>query len=176
MEQLLYMVATIVLGWLGWKKRVNLATLGKTLVERLKTLRPSSPTKVDRPKVQPAANTTAVGDVSEDAATIVAPRGNFGSITCVSGVLLGKRWNIPGHGLSIGRDPDSDVVVTDSRVSAKHAQIRPRQGSVIVVDAGSTNGVFLNDIHNRIEGETALKPGDLVMLSATDAAHFIYRK
>jgi hypothetical protein len=175
MEQLLYTVATIVLGWLGWQKRVNLASFAKTIGAKLSTLVSSQP-KSERSAAQPSAPRAAGAEVNETAETVVVHRGTFGSITCVAGVLLGQRWDIPGHGLSIGRDPASDVVINDSRVSVKHAQIRPKQGDVMLVDAGSTNGVFLNDVHHRVTGEAALKPGDLVILSTTDAAQFIYRK
>jgi pSer/pThr/pTyr-binding forkhead associated (FHA) protein len=109
-------------------------------------------------------------------ATLVVNRGDFGSIICCSGALLGKRFDIPLHGLTMGRHPDSDVVVNDPRVSVQHAQIRPKQGKVVVVDAESANGIFLNDFQSRVVGESVLKPGDVIMLSATDAAQFIYRK
>jgi len=173
MEPIFYTVTTIVLGWLGWRNRGSLETFARNLVQRFSRSGPPPP----NPRTTPNSPTSGAGETIDDAAaTVVAHRGSFGSITCVSGMLLGQRWDIPGHGLSIGRDPDSDVVVNDTRVSANHAQIRPRQGEIVVVDAGSRNGVFLNDFQHRVAGEASLKPGDLFMLSATDAAHFIYRK
>jgi ABC-type multidrug transport system ATPase subunit len=43
----------------------------------------------------------------------------------------------------VGRDPQSDIVVPDVRVSWWHAVLRHEQGAWILEDAGSTNGTFV---------------------------------
>ncbi|MGP0027727.1 MAG: FHA domain-containing protein [Streptosporangiaceae bacterium] len=43
----------------------------------------------------------------------------------------------------LGRDPDSDIVMSDSRVSWRHAILRHEQDTWILEDAGSTNGTFI---------------------------------
>jgi ABC-type multidrug transport system ATPase subunit/pSer/pThr/pTyr-binding forkhead associated (FHA) protein len=43
----------------------------------------------------------------------------------------------------IGRDPQSDIPVDDSRVSWQHAILRLEQGSWLLEDTGSTNGMFV---------------------------------
>lgn len=45
---------------------------------------------------------------------------------------------------SLGRDPNSDVVVSDPKVSRRHASFYVKDGNVAVLDSGSTNGVGVN--------------------------------
>jgi hypothetical protein len=167
--------AAIGIAALAWWKRINVARITKPVVALLKNLMARGTSATDRQRVGDAdASPPAEDDIAD--ATVMVRRGGFGSITCVSGKLLGQRWEIPAQGLSIGRAPGSDVVVDDTHVSATHAHIRPKQGRVVVVDDSTTNGTFLNDAHHRVQGEAPLSAGDVVMLSTTDAAHFIYRK
>jgi ABC transport system ATP-binding/permease protein len=48
-----------------------------------------------------------------------------------------------GTTYSIGRDPKADIVMTDSRVSWRHGELRVDGDSWIVEDLSSTNGTFL---------------------------------
>ena len=48
-----------------------------------------------------------------------------------------------GSSYRIGRDPQSDIVMTDSRVSWKHGVLRVEQDGWVLEDVGSTNGTFL---------------------------------
>ena len=43
----------------------------------------------------------------------------------------------------IGRDPASDIAMTDIRVSWRHAALRVEEGGWVLEDLGSTNGTFL---------------------------------
>jgi hypothetical protein len=59
--------------------------------------------------------------------------------------------------VTIGRLSSNDVVIPDSNVSRRHAELR-RQGSHwVVVDAGSTNGTLVN---GKIAKEHTLSDGD----------------
>jgi len=46
--------------------------------------------------------------------------------------------------LVIGRDPDCDVVIDNAGVSSRHAVIEKKDGFFVIMDNGSTNGVFVN--------------------------------
>lgn len=48
------------------------------------------------------------------------------------------------HSFTIGRAPDCDVVITDSAVSRRHAEIRWKDGWWQLLDAGSRNGTYLD--------------------------------
>ena len=49
-----------------------------------------------------------------------------------------------GPSYTIGRDPQSDIVVNDERVSWKHAVLRLDNGAWLLEDTGSTNGTWIN--------------------------------
>ena len=48
-----------------------------------------------------------------------------------------------GRSYSVGRDPESDIVVNEARVSWRHAVLRLEGATWLLEDAGSTNGTFL---------------------------------
>jgi pSer/pThr/pTyr-binding forkhead associated (FHA) protein len=80
----------------------------------------------------------------------------------------GRRLVIPPGGAVIGRSRECDVVLSDSNVSRRHAEIRPgSSGQWTVNDLGSTNGVQVNG--RRINGPTPLKAGDHVVFGTADA-------
>jgi ABC-type multidrug transport system ATPase subunit len=57
-----------------------------------------------------------------------------------------------GPSYRIGRDPESDIVVDDSRVSWQHAVLRRDQDTWLLEDTGSTNGTFVGlDRVQRVE-------------------------
>ena len=56
----------------------------------------------------------------------------------------GKRMPVPEHGAVIGRSRECDIVLADSNVSRRHAEIRPAGPGWAVGDLGSTNGVRVN--------------------------------
>jgi hypothetical protein len=75
-------------------------------------------------------------------------------------VVDGKRLVVGPAGVTIGRSRQCDVVLNDPNVSRQHAEIRPRGGSWVLRDLGSTNGSSLNG--RRIEGAEVVKAGDEV--------------
>jgi len=60
-------------------------------------------------------------------------------------VAEGKRHVIPPEGATIGRSRECDIVLGDSNISRKHAELRPGPGGRwTIADLGSTNGVRVN--------------------------------
>ncbi len=101
---------------------------------------------------------------------------NYGAITWTSGPLAGKRVEVRAEGFYIGRESSSaQVVIEDPRVSSRHVWLGVRNGRVVLVDSGSTNGTFLNTIASGRIQEIALNPGDTIIISEADVARFVYQ-
>jgi hypothetical protein len=79
-----------------------------------------------------------------------------------SGPTPGKAYSLDKEEIYIGRDVNSDVVISDSEVSRKHARIILQAGGYTLEDLGSTNGTFVNG--QRLMGPHLLRPGELIML------------
>jgi hypothetical protein len=80
-------------------------------------------------------------------------------------LMGGKRLVVGPAGTTLGRSRQCDVTVDDPNVSRTHAEVRPRGGSWVLSDLGSTNGSRLNG--HRVEGSEVLKPGDEIELGTT---------
>ena len=80
-------------------------------------------------------------------------------------LMGGKRLVVGPGGATMGRSRQCDVTVDDANVSRTHAEVRPRGGSWVLNDLGSTNGSRLNG--QRVDGSEVLKPGDEIELGTT---------
>jgi hypothetical protein len=78
----------------------------------------------------------------------------------------GKRLVIPPGGAVVGRSRDCDIVLQDSNVSRRHAEIRPSGPGWLVQDLGSTNGVRVNG--RAVDGPHPLESGDTLELGTVD--------
>jgi pSer/pThr/pTyr-binding forkhead associated (FHA) protein len=65
---------------------------------------------------------------------------------------------------TIGRDTSNSIVLSDATASRIHARVRFWQGSWVVEDLGSANGIIING--ERVE-KTSLKPGDSFKIGET---------
>jgi len=86
-------------------------------------------------------------------------------LICTSGALQGQRFRVPDGGLDIGRSEDNHIQITDDGVSRFHARMlfNGESGKLWLEDAGSRNGVFVNE--NRITGHKELKVGDKISIA-----------
>jgi hypothetical protein len=66
--------------------------------------------------------------------------------------------------VTLGRLPESDVVVNDPGASRQHARIGSANGEFVITDLGSTNGTLVNDqeVHER-----SLEDGDRITIGET---------
>lgn len=58
----------------------------------------------------------------------------------------GERFTLGESVITVGRHPDSNLVLADPNVSRSHAEIRPQGDRYAVVDLGSTNGTKVNGV------------------------------
>ena len=58
----------------------------------------------------------------------------------------GDRFTLTESIITVGRHPDSNLVLADPNVSRNHAEIRPQGDRYAVVDLGSTNGTRVNGV------------------------------
>ncbi|MEP7121744.1 MAG: GGDEF domain-containing protein [Byssovorax sp.] len=80
--------------------------------------------------------------------------------------FLGKRIALDRSPLRIGRSADNDVVLAWDSASRHHAHVERREEGYFLVDLGSTNGTWLNDVQ-LTRKETALKDGDRITIGQT---------
>jgi diguanylate cyclase (GGDEF)-like protein len=78
-----------------------------------------------------------------------------------AGADLGKRYELQGLEIVIGRGADCDIQVDRDSVSRRHAKVERAGAGWRVVDLGSTNGTYVND--NPVS-ERTLDDGDLVKI------------
>jgi FHA domain-containing protein len=80
-------------------------------------------------------------------------------------LIDGQRLLIGPAGATLGRSRQSDIVLSDPNTSRQHAEIRPRGGSWVLTDLGSTNGSRLNG--RPVERPEVVRPGDEIELGST---------
>jgi pSer/pThr/pTyr-binding forkhead associated (FHA) protein len=66
--------------------------------------------------------------------------------------------------VSIGRDPENDIRLSDRSVSKRHALVRLVDSEYVIEDLGSLNGIFING--ERIK-KAVLRSGDTLTLGRT---------
>ena len=83
---------------------------------------------------------------------------------------IGGRAELLGSGgATLGRSRDADIVLEDPNVSRVHAEVRPSNGSWIVRDLGSTNGVKVNGRRLDPSRPQSLRGGDVIELGTSRA-------
>jgi hypothetical protein len=81
-------------------------------------------------------------------------------------VVSGKRLLLPPRGAEVGRSRDCDIVLEDSSISRRHAELRPEGSAWTIEDLDSTNGVRVNGV--AVNGPRQLRTGDRIEMGSTE--------
>lgn len=82
----------------------------------------------------------------------------------IQGPGVGSELELDEGDSTIGRAPENALVINDSNVSRVHARFRAQGNRVAVMDAGSRNGVYVNDRRLELEELQPIAPGDRVVI------------
>jgi hypothetical protein len=116
---------------------------------------------------QPAAEESGRTMVYSSAGRVTGPLEERSRARRHTALLVtgGRRLVVGPAGATVGRSRQCDVLLDDPNVSRRHAEIRPRGGSWVLTDLGSTNGSRLNG--RKLDGSEVLKPGDEIELGTS---------
>ena len=78
-------------------------------------------------------------------------------LVVIEGPLNGTVVPLGNVQITIGRAPDSTLIIDDDYASSRHARIYPSEGAWVVEDLGSTNGTWID--RTRITSPTVLPVG-----------------
>jgi len=122
---------------------------------------PPPPAPVPAAPVEPESGRTMVYGAAGRIAEPLEEQARVRQATAL--IILGdKRIIVGSGGATLGRSRQCDVVVDDPNVSRTHAELRPRGGSWVLTDLGSTNGSSVNG--RRIDAPTVVRAGDEIEL------------
>jgi len=92
------------------------------------------------------------------------PVGKEACLVVIYGMELGKKFNLEGQTIILGRSAKSDIQIDQESVSRNHAKIMNTGQSIILRDLGSTNGTYVND---ELIDEYVLRDGDFIKIGRT---------
>lgn len=87
------------------------------------------------------------------------------NLVVTSGHLSGTVIPLGTTPITIGRAPDSTLVVDDEYASARHARLFPHDGQWVAEDLGSTNGTWIGN--TRLTAPTVLQIGQSLRVGQT---------
>jgi hypothetical protein len=149
-------------------RRERLALVSKPQIEfrtdeRLALGEPHQPAQPEQPEARPADfGHTMVYSTSDRHQSALNEVGGGAQNVRRRAVIVanGKRLRVPPNGALIGRSREADIVLDDSNVSRRHAEISPSGQGWLIQDLGSTNGVRVNG--RVVDGPHPLEDGDRV--------------
>ncbi len=85
-------------------------------------------------------------------------------LVVIYGLELGRKYNLDGNQIGIGRSSKADLQIDQESVSRNHARITGTGKNFVLRDLGSTNGTYVND---QLVEEHALRDGDFIKIGRT---------
>ena len=85
-------------------------------------------------------------------------------LTVLSEGYTGLSFEVRSEKSSIGRLGDNAISIPEASVSSRHCEVWLKGDDIAVVDQGSTNGSFINDLKLIAEKEATLRPGQTLRL------------
>jgi len=86
-------------------------------------------------------------------------------LNVIDGPLLGKELALDRRELTIGRAPNSDLVIDDEFASSAHARLTNSGDGWVITDLNSTNGTFVDG--TRIGTPLVVNPGMQIRVGKT---------
>ena len=87
------------------------------------------------------------------------------SLAVIAGSQAGSVFPITKPRIYLGRGSNMDIQIKDSEVSRRHAMLEVRDGSVVLVDMGATNGTWVGG--ERAEEAEISNQGEFTLGSTT---------
>lgn len=114
--------------------------------QRVKRM-PAAPAQTSAPEASAFLTSAQPRLATAPAAQELAPAlGVPLKLVITSGAMQGKELELSDDGLTIGRSPDSSLVIQDDYTSTHHARIEVRGANWLLRDLDSTNGTFLDGV------------------------------
>src|ERR1700722_13786327 len=92
-------------------------------------------------------------------------RSSAREIVVTGGNLAGTTITLADQQITIGREADATLVLTDDYASTRHARLYPQNGEWIVEDLGSTNGTYLD--RHKVTQPMTIPPGVPIRIGKT---------
>src|SRR5207244_158615 len=90
----------------------------------------------------------------------------LGHLLVIAGPDNGQKFPLEaGATLVVGRGQNTQTRLKDPQVSRVHCRIEDQNGKLVLIDAGSSSGTFINT--RKVAAPHELKPGDIIQIGAT---------
>ena len=90
-------------------------------------------------------------------------------LVIIDGIEQGRRVEVAGKNIVLGRTDPADVVVQDAQVSRNHCRVGLVMGELFVTDLGSSNGTFVGNA--KITESKVVLPGERFRVGSTVFEH-----